>query len=80
MDWAAPLISAQVHTYKVSHGNFHSVRTLMISSETSVFTSHPRHGQCVLRQECLLLPAISVSTPAAQVMQLKVKYLFPMKQ
>ena len=46
----------QVHTYKVSHGTFHSVLTCMISRETSIFTSHPRRRQCVLRQECVPLP------------------------
>ena len=49
---------SQVHIYKVSHGNFHSVRTYMISRETSVFTSHPRRKQCVLRQECVPLPVV----------------------
>ena len=49
---------AQVHTYKVRHGNFHSVRTYMISRKTSVFTSHPRRKQCVFRQECVPLPVV----------------------
>ena len=49
-------VDPQVHTYKVSHSNFHSVRIYMISRETSVFTSHPRRGQCVLHQECVPLP------------------------
>ena len=53
-------LTPQVHTYKVCHGNFHSVRTYMISRKTSVFTSHPRRKQCVLRQECVPLPMLWV--------------------
>ena len=49
---------SQVRTYKVSHGNFHSVRTCMISRETSVFTSHPRRRQCILCQDCVPLPVV----------------------
>ena len=30
----------------------------MISRKTSVFTSHPRCKQCVLRQECVPLPVV----------------------
>ena len=40
-------IRTQVHTYKVSHGYFHSVWTYMITRKTSVFASHSRRGQCV---------------------------------
>ena len=55
----------QVHTYKVSHGNFHSVRAYIISRETSVLTSHQRRGQCVLRQECVPLPMLEHSICAS---------------
>ena len=35
-----------------------SVGTYTISRETSIFTSHPRHRQCVLRQECVPFPML----------------------
>ena len=49
-------LSSLLHTHKVSYGNFHSVRTCMISRETCIFTSHLRRGECVLCQECVPLP------------------------
>ena len=48
-DYDNALDQSQGHTYKVSHDNFHSVRTYMISHKTRAFTIHPRRGQCVLQ-------------------------------